>query len=49
VRHMADEIVVMHRGRIVEQGEIAQIYADPQQEYTRKLLNSIPGQHRLAH
>ena len=49
VRHMADEIAVMHRGRVVEQGDVAQIYADPQQEYTRKLLNSIPGQHRLAH
>jgi oligopeptide transport system ATP-binding protein len=49
VRHMADEIAVMHRGSVVEQGDVAQIYADPQQEYTRKLLNSIPGQHRLAH
>ena len=49
VRHMADEIAVMHHGRVVEQGSVAQIYAAPQQEYTRKLLNSIPGQHRLAH
>jgi peptide/nickel transport system ATP-binding protein/oligopeptide transport system ATP-binding protein len=49
VRHMADEVAVMHHGRVVEQGEAAQIYAQPQQEYTRNLLNSIPGQHRLAH
>lgn len=48
VRHVADEVAVMHRGRIVEQGAVAQLYADPQQEYTRNLLNSIPGQHRLA-
>jgi oligopeptide transport system ATP-binding protein len=48
VRHMADEVVVMHRGRIVEQGAVAQLYADPQHEYTRNLLNSIPGHHRMA-
>jgi peptide/nickel transport system ATP-binding protein/oligopeptide transport system ATP-binding protein len=48
VRHVADDIMVMHRGRVVEQGGVAQIYADPQQEYTRNLLNSIPGRHRLA-
>ena len=48
VRHVADDIMVMHRGQVVEQGGVAQIYADPQQEYTRNLLNSIPGRHRLA-
>lgn len=48
VRHVADEVAVMHRGRIVEQGAVAHLYANPQQEYTRNLLNSIPGQHRLA-
>jgi peptide/nickel transport system ATP-binding protein/oligopeptide transport system ATP-binding protein len=46
VRHVADEIVVMQRGRVVEHGEVAQIYAEPQQDYTRNLLNSIPGRHR---
>jgi oligopeptide transport system ATP-binding protein len=49
VRHMADDIAVMHHGRVVEQGGVEQIYREPQQEYTRKLLNSIPGQQRLAH
>lgn len=46
VRHIADEVAVMHGGRIVERGPVAQIYADPQQEYTRNLLNSIPGRQR---
>lgn len=46
VRHMADEVVVMHRGRVVERGSVAQIYQAPQQEYTRHLLNSIPGRQR---
>lgn len=48
VRHVADEVVVMHRGRIVEQGTVEALYRDPQQEYTRNLLNSIPGRHRPA-
>ncbi|MCX7628025.1 MAG: ATP-binding cassette domain-containing protein [Methylophilaceae bacterium] len=48
VRHIADEVAVMHRGRIIEQGAVADLYAKPRQEYTRILLNSIPGRHRLA-
>ncbi len=48
VRHVADEVAVMHRGKIVEQGPAAALYADPQQGYTRNLLNSIPGRHRSA-
>ncbi|HQR50285.1 MAG TPA: ATP-binding cassette domain-containing protein [Methylophilaceae bacterium] len=48
VRHVADDIVVMHRGRIVEQGKVERIYSDPQQPYTRNLLNSIPGRRHLA-
>jgi peptide/nickel transport system ATP-binding protein/oligopeptide transport system ATP-binding protein len=48
VRHVADEVVVMHRGRVVEQGDVASLYANPQQEYTQNLLNSIPGRHRQA-
>jgi len=48
VRHVADEVAVMHRGKIVEQGPAAALYTAPQQEYTRNLLNSIPGRHRSA-
>ena len=43
VRHVADEIVVMHQGKIVEQGKVADIYNAPQQPYTQQLLNAIPG------
>jgi oligopeptide transport system ATP-binding protein len=43
VRHIADEMVVMHRGKIVEQGAVADIYNAPQQLYTQQLLNAIPG------
>ena len=43
VRHIADEIVVMHKGKIVEQGNVVDIYNAPQQAYTQQLLSAIPG------
>ncbi|QDC89392.1 ABC transporter ATP-binding protein [Candidatus Methylopumilus universalis] len=45
VRHMADTIAVMHQGKIVEQGTIKGIYEKPKANYTRELLNAIPGNH----
>ena len=45
VRHMADSIVVMHQGKIVEQGSVKSIYEKPKANYTRELLNAIPGKH----
>ncbi|MEW5879260.1 MAG: dipeptide ABC transporter ATP-binding protein [Pseudomonadota bacterium] len=42
VRYMADDIVVMNQGAIVERGSSEAIYADPKHEYTKKLLASIP-------
>jgi oligopeptide transport system ATP-binding protein len=43
VRHIADEIVVMNKGKIVEQGKIIDVYNAPQQPYTQQLLSAIPG------
>jgi peptide/nickel transport system ATP-binding protein/oligopeptide transport system ATP-binding protein len=45
VRHMADHIVVMHQGKIVEQGSVKNIYEKPKAHYTRELLNAIPGKY----
>jgi peptide/nickel transport system ATP-binding protein/oligopeptide transport system ATP-binding protein len=45
VRHMADSIVVMHQGKIVEQGLTKSIYKKPKANYTCELLNAIPGRH----
>jgi peptide/nickel transport system ATP-binding protein len=42
VKYMADDILVMNQGDIVERGTAEAIYASPQHEYTRKLLNAIP-------
>lgn len=44
VRHIADEMVVMNKGKIVEQGAVEAIYQSPHQDYTRGLLKAIPGQ-----
>jgi ABC-type oligopeptide transport system ATPase subunit len=42
VRHMSDRIVVMHHGKIMEQGGADAICETPQHEYTKKLLAAIP-------
>jgi ABC-type oligopeptide transport system ATPase subunit len=42
VRHMSDEIIVMYRGKVVERGEADRVCEEPQHEYTRKLLASVP-------
>lgn len=40
---ICDEIIVMHRGRIVEQGLPHSIFRRPSHEYTKELVASIPG------
>jgi len=42
VKYMADDMLVMNQGQIVERGNADAIYADPQNEYTKKLLMAIP-------
>ncbi len=43
VRQLAHTVSVMHRGRIIEHGTVADIFANPQEPYTRSLLGSIPS------
>ncbi|MCC2029417.1 ABC transporter ATP-binding protein [Microbacterium sp. YMB-B2] len=43
VRVAADLVCVMEQGRIVEQGTVDEIFTNPQEEYTRRLLEAIPG------
>jgi peptide/nickel transport system ATP-binding protein len=46
VKYMADDMLVMHEGEIVERGPAEAIYEAPQHEYTRKLLQAIPTGYR---
>ena len=43
VKQIADDVVVMRDGAIVERGETDELFAHPQQEYTQRLLDAIPG------
>ncbi|ODT82405.1 MAG: ABC transporter [Pelagibacterium sp. SCN 64-44] len=43
VRHISDDIAVMHRGKIVEFGPGAQVLGSPSQDYTRTLLAAAPS------
>ncbi|HEY0983355.1 ABC transporter ATP-binding protein [Schlesneria sp.] len=43
VKFMSDMMAVMNAGKIVEYGPSDDIYANPQNEYTRKLIAAIPG------
>lgn len=43
VRQMADEVVVMQSGRVVERGSVDVIFDRPQEAYTRDLIEAIPG------
>jgi ABC-type oligopeptide transport system ATPase subunit len=43
VEYLADAVCVMDKGLIVERGNVEQIFDHPQQEYTRRLLDSIPS------
>lgn len=42
VRYLCDRVVVMQKGRIVEEGETETIFASPQEAYTQQLLAAIP-------
>jgi ABC-type oligopeptide transport system ATPase subunit len=42
VRYIADNIAVMYAGKIVEYGEADEVFLNPKDDYTRKLLSAIP-------
>jgi ABC-type dipeptide/oligopeptide/nickel transport system ATPase component len=48
VAQMADEVAVMHRGSIVERGEVRTVLKTPQHAYTRGLLAAMPSRRRPA-
>jgi peptide/nickel transport system ATP-binding protein len=44
-RYVADEVLVMVRGRVVEQGPTDAVLQDPRHPYTRLLLSAVPNPH----
>jgi peptide/nickel transport system ATP-binding protein len=48
VRFMADEVLVMKDGEVVEQASVAQILGAPQQDYTKRLIGAIPRGYRAV-
>ena len=42
VKFMADTMAVMEGGRIIEQGRAEEVYANPSEAYTRRLIDAIP-------
>ncbi len=43
IKHISDRMMVMNKGEIVEVGDPDEIYYHPKEEYTKKLISSIPG------
>jgi len=47
VRHVADRVLVMNAGRIVESGSCAEVLTHPRDAYTRRLVDSVPVLRRM--
>ncbi|HEV6954875.1 MAG TPA: ABC transporter ATP-binding protein, partial [Promicromonospora sp.] len=43
VRQIADRVLVMQQGRMVEEGTVDAVFDSPSTDYTRALLDAIPG------
>jgi peptide/nickel transport system ATP-binding protein len=43
IKHISDRVMVMNKGEIIESGYPDEIYNHPKEEYTQKLISSIPG------
>ena len=43
IRQIADRVMVMYQGKLVEQGDTEEVFGHPREAYTQSLLASIPG------
>jgi peptide/nickel transport system ATP-binding protein len=42
VHHLADRVLVLHDGAVVERGPVDSVFANPRHDYTRALLAAVP-------
>jgi len=42
VRYIADRVMVLHEGKVIELGKAKQLLQNPQHDYTKRLLASVP-------
>jgi peptide/nickel transport system ATP-binding protein len=43
IRYLCDRVMVMEKGKIVESGDVETVYLNPKTDYTRSLIEAIPG------
>jgi ABC-type dipeptide/oligopeptide/nickel transport system ATPase component len=46
IRVIADDVAVMRRGKIVEVGDVEQVFETPREGYTRALIAAVPDPSR---
>lgn len=49
VRHVADEVAVMYHGEIIEQASVHDFFHDPQQDYSKRLIDALPDLSKFHH
>ena len=48
IRHIADRVVVMYLGRVVEEAPVSRLFSEPRHPYTQALLSAVPVPHPAA-
>jgi peptide/nickel transport system ATP-binding protein len=48
VERVADRVIVMQAGRVVESGLTSRVLSEPRHDYTRRLIDSLPGRHGFS-
>lgn len=46
VRHVSDKVIIMHQGKMIESGPTKEVFANPQQEITKRLIQSYGHEYR---